>query len=245
MKRFGSMLILHCLQLAHQTKTWVGPILFACVAGFYIFRGGASLGAFLLSPGSVLILTFMPLVVSAGVVSDDVRTGRVLWLHTFGAGRTAFIVSKIVAATLLQAISLGIPLLAFFVYLGLTGHGSSWRLHLFVQSSIFLYFLYWSAYLVLLSTFLKSWANSALAYALQLSVPFILVPLSSRMPGLHVANYVVTVFCGPAAAIYMVGRGLAYPPADLAVTFVALGLFAVAASYIYRHTAVGEALKQE
>jgi ABC-type transport system involved in multi-copper enzyme maturation permease subunit len=246
MKHCKSLFVLHCLQLAHQTKTWVGPILFACLAAFYVFRNESSLAGFLSSPGSILVLTFYPLVVSAGAVSDDVRTGRVLWLHTFGVGRAEYIIFKILSATLLETLAMSLPILAFFAYLGLTGHGSSWRLLLLVQVSIFVYFLYWSSFLVFLSTFLRSWANSAFAYGLQLVFPFIVVPLISNMSaGAQAIRYFGTVCYGPVFSISRLARGQLYPRTELIVASLALGLFIVGAVYIYSRTAFGETLRKE
>jgi ABC-type transport system involved in multi-copper enzyme maturation permease subunit len=208
--------------------------------------GRLSLSGFITSSGCILVLTFCPLLVSAGAVSDDIRTGRVLWLHTFGVGRTEFIISKIIATTLLETVSISLPLLVFFAYLGITGHGSSWRLLLLVQVAIFVYFLYWSSLLILLSTFLRSWANSALAYGLQLTFPFIVVPVISRIPaGAEVIRCIGTVSYGPLFSILRLAKGQNYPQSEMIVASLALGLFIAGAVYIYSNTAFGEALRKD
>lgn len=186
-------------QCANRNSCWL-PFIFLLVGVFLsFFNSLRSLGDFYRSRAFMTSILFAPLLVCAGVVADEVASGRVLVLHGLGVSRLQFLAGRVAGTVVFCFISVLVPHILVCAYLAANGLPLTVADAVLTPVACLFYFAYLNALLTLFSTLMRSWGNSALVFGLQAAtgVLFDLVGTQGGAVGKALFRFGRLVFLGP------------------------------------------------
>lgn len=226
------------VQAAHQTRSWVIPVLL-CIATVLSARGGiASWSDFYRTSYVPLLLLFLPLFTCSGIVAAEVESGRVLVVHSLGISRRTFIIGRAVGAA---GFCLGVATcIQFFVgmYLVFAHHVPTLRGALGALIGLAFCFAYSACLLAFFSTVLRSWGNTGVVLALTYLVYPFVDHLCREMPDVLWLTRLFLI--GPYELVLRGSESLPFPVVDLAVVVGACALLTTAAILLYSRTEIGK-----
>jgi hypothetical protein len=200
---------------------------------------GASWENLLRGPSIVLTFILFPLVVAAGIVWDEMESGRALLLHSLQVSRRSFIIGRAVGGLLYCAAGFVLPLsvMGFYFYLGAR---TSLQSALLVPFYALLYFSYMISILLFFSTFVRSWGNAAIVVCAQLFCGVALDALAGRLGGGEtLLRFGRLIFQGPFRFILLAAQGMPPPFAEIICTVLFGFAFLGLAILFYRRSEIG------
>lgn len=186
-------------QCANRSFCWL-PLGLLLVGVFLSFSGNvASLGDFYRSRAVLSSILFSPLLVCAGVVADEVTSGRVLILHGLGLSRLQFLAGRVMGSAMFCFMSVLVPHIIVCIYFAAKGLPLEVADAIITPVASLSYFAYLSTLLTFSSVLVRSWGNSALVFGLQTGtgVLFDLVGTQGGSAAKAVFRFGRFVFYGP------------------------------------------------
>lgn len=234
-------------QAARRTWCWVPAVTTFLVAALLISRGEASWESFYRHPAVLPALILFPLIVCAGIVAAEVSSGRALLLHALGASRKQFVIGRLLGAAAFCWSCLLVSHLMIGGYLVWTGNRTSWRAAIVTAVFAGSYFVYMAALLVALSTFIRSWGNSAVLLGLQTATAILgdlLVSGEHGDPGQWI-RLARLLFVGPLRLVVQSASGALPDAKDVAVVLALLLNYTAAGAVIYHRAEIGRWVGRE
>lgn len=239
--------VLHIARLtarqgADRAWCWFPPGIMLVTLALSVSNRITSLQDFYRTPTVILVFTMFPVIFCAGILWEEVATGRVLILHSLGVSRPAFVLGRTLGAAAFCVAGVAVPHFAVCIYLSTASPDFSWRAGGQVLCFVFFYFVYCASVLVFVSTFVRSWGNSALVMGLQLVAGALLDLFSFRLGefGPSVIRFGRLLIMGPLGFVMQSSRSASPDAADLIFVTLLTAAFLLAASSVYGRTEIGK-----
>ena len=228
-------------QQAMRTANWVLPVVLLAAAIHAIYSGVSDWAAFHGTIWTATYFIWFPFVIFAGIVDNEVTSGRALYLHCAQVGRRELILGRYAGGLMFGVLSSWIPQLPLVIYFFARRADSRLIVSLSVLLVSFLCITYICSILLFFSTFTRSWSNSALLFGIQLVLPPLIHLVSPSLVADTAGWTLRSILYGPLHALIITSRG-EYPPLkEWAIPAVLTVLFVFAALAVYRRKEIGAA----
>lgn len=174
MLRIVVVTLLTVRQCWQRAWCWLAPGILMVAFLFFVRDGKQDLEGFYHSTLAMTALIFAPLTASAGVIADEVASGRALMLHGLSLTRKEFVVGRWLGTCVFSFSTSTLVQILVSFYLAFSGRPPKARDVLAVAFSTLLYLAYVGVQLTLLSVFMRSWGNAALLFGVQSAAATIL-----------------------------------------------------------------------
>lgn len=234
-------------QTARRTWCWVPAVIVFFMAALLIYRGGAAWESYYRNPAVLLALNVFPLIVCAGIIAGEVGSGRAALLHSLGASRKQFVIGRLMGGAAFCWACMLVPHLMVGGYLVWTRSEASWGTAIFTALFTGLHFTYMAALLVALSTFIRSWGNSAVLLGLQAATAILVDLLVSSVredpaQWLRLARLLVA---GPLRLIVESSSGILPTGKDVATVLALLVTYTALGAVAYQRAEIGRWVGRE